>query len=188
MAHIHENGLVHHDLKPANLLITPAAGGEPLRVQIVDFGLSRDAGALDTPWEEVTYPWRNLPMFFPLQLKAERMREEDAHPFAADVWSVGMILLWLLLGRTAIGVERSDAFARELLLHFGTSRFCALRGFPAPPTHSPSAPRRFAAMLQARPREWGVLIEAVRRMLDVDEPPTTTTILLLCSVDDFACG
>jgi len=116
------------------------------------------------------------------------MREENTHPFAADVWSVGMILLWLLLGRTAIDVGTQETFARELLLHFGTSRFCASRGFPAPPMHSPSAPSRFAVMQRARPREWSALIEAARRMLDVDAPPTTTTILRLCGANGCAFG
>jgi serine/threonine-protein kinase len=75
----HRHGMVHRDIKPANLLLprasaAPAAGGPPVLVKVVDFGLARlhaggseqqhtlrrDGGGIGTPAFMSPEQWRNV--------------------------------------------------------------------------------------------------------------------------------
>jgi hypothetical protein len=82
LAYAHARGIVHRDVKPANVLVAD----EPfISIRLLDFGLARFAEA-DTLTAVGDVPG-TLAYIAP-----ERMRGEPATP-ASDVWAVG-VLLW----------------------------------------------------------------------------------------------
>ena len=89
LAHAHERGVVHRDVKPANVLLVE--GGEDVSVRILDFGLARFAEG------ETLTAAGDVPGTL-AYIAPERLRGEPADP-AGDVWSVGVLLYEALAGR-----------------------------------------------------------------------------------------
>jgi hypothetical protein len=106
LAHAHELGIVHRDVKPANVLL--AEEDEGISVRILDFGLARFAEG-DTLTAAGDVPG-TLAYIAP-----ERLQGEPADA-AGDVWSVGVLLYEALAGRhpfwrTSLA-DTADAIAR----------------------------------------------------------------------------
>jgi len=88
LAHAHARGVVHRDVKPANVLL--ADDGDSLSIRLLDFGLARLAGT-DTLTEAGNVPG-TLAYIAP-----ERLRGASATA-AGDVWSTGVLLYEALAG------------------------------------------------------------------------------------------
>jgi serine/threonine protein kinase len=88
----HQHLVLHRDLKPGNILVTPQ--GEP---KLLDFGIAKIAhsGESDGPGES---PATSLPMMTPEYASPEQVRNGSITT-ASDVYSLGVILYKLLCGR-----------------------------------------------------------------------------------------
>ena len=87
LGHAHQNGVVHRDVKPANILVRPDG-----RVTIVDFGIAR----LADQTHQLTKTDTLLGTFH--YISPERLKGEQSDG-QADVWSVGVILYEMLTGQ-----------------------------------------------------------------------------------------
>ncbi|WP_433603969.1 serine/threonine-protein kinase [Dactylosporangium sp. CA-139114] len=90
LAAAHAAGLVHRDVKPANVVLAPTGA------KVVDFGIAATADSGD-PDEEL--------MGTPAYLAPERIAGDPTTP-ASDVYSLGMLLYKLLAGRLPWSTSR----------------------------------------------------------------------------------
>ncbi|GHJ54980.1 hypothetical protein Nm8I071_42870 [Nonomuraea sp. TT08I-71] len=85
LAAAHAHGIVHRDVKPANVILTPAG------VKVLDFGIATPAGAPDhTP--------DGIVVGTPAYLAPEQLDRQPATP-AADMYALGVLLYYCLTGR-----------------------------------------------------------------------------------------
>jgi serine/threonine-protein kinase len=85
----HRSGVVHSDVKPANILVTPEG-----RVRVADFGIARFANS------EASHVVLGTPAYMaPEQLRGGRV---DAR---SDIFSAGAMLYWMVTGQKAFPGE-----------------------------------------------------------------------------------
>ena len=89
LAHAHERGIIHLDLKPANILLTDE--GQPM---LLDFNLANDLKVASSAAAAIG---GTLPYMSPEQLEAYRGRD-SAVDARSDLYSLGIILFELLTG------------------------------------------------------------------------------------------
>jgi len=86
LAHAHARGIVHHDIKPANVLVDAATG----QVKLADFGLARLA--------DLQRSRTGVLAGTPAYMSPEQLAE-GAQDARADLYSLGVVLFELLTGR-----------------------------------------------------------------------------------------
>jgi serine/threonine protein kinase len=116
LAHAHERGIVHRDIKTANVVIAPAG-----QVKVLDFGLARpyggrelaDATRSDQSAAKAGAVVGTLPYIAP-----EILRGEEASA-CSDIWSLGVTLFEMATGnrpfRGQTGYELTSGILREPL-------------------------------------------------------------------------
>ncbi|WP_437804113.1 protein kinase domain-containing protein [Sorangium sp. So ce693] len=104
IAEAHARGIVHRDLKPGNLFLTTGATGAPI-VKVLDFGLSKSAGAED----DGKLTASEMMLGSPCYMSPEQVRCSKDVDERTDIWSLGVILYQLLTARFPFEVSRISA-------------------------------------------------------------------------------
>jgi serine/threonine-protein kinase len=100
VGYAHRAGLVHCDIKPQNMLITP-----DLRLKVVDFGIARALASIH-PEEKVEIVWGSPQYFSP-----EQAAGIGPSP-ASDVYSLGVIMYEMLTGELPFTAPTATELAR----------------------------------------------------------------------------
>lgn len=137
LAAAHADGIVHRDVKPANVMVTSAG------VKLVDFGISAAIGAFDGNDGQLVGT--------PAYLAPERIKGGPVRP-ATDVYALGVLMYLALAGRmpwdasTVTQMVRAHVFAKPAPL-------------PAIPGLPPAVARIVSRCLAKRPADRPSAIE-----------------------------
>lgn len=105
----HALGIVHRDVKSANLFLTFRPNGTPC-VKVLDFGISKQTSA-----DAVGLTSTTLVGGSPLYMSPEQMRSAKYVDHRTDIWAIGIVLHELLTGATPFHAETITAVAGRVL-------------------------------------------------------------------------
>ncbi|WP_437926948.1 serine/threonine-protein kinase [Sorangium sp. So ce291] len=97
LAEAHAIGLVHRDVKPANLFLTHDGDGAPC-IKVLDFGISKVSRAASLGVSEMQTSTGQM-LGTPHYMPPEQMRGQRDVDARADIWAIGSLLYVLLTGR-----------------------------------------------------------------------------------------
>jgi serine/threonine-protein kinase len=100
LGYAHRAGLVHCDVKPQNLLVTP-----DMRLKVTDFGIARALSTIQSE-EQHELVWGSPLYFSPEQAKG------NAPSPASDVYSLGVVLYEMLTGKPPFQADTASELTR----------------------------------------------------------------------------
>lgn len=104
LLHLHSHGVIHRDLKPENILIT-----EEGEIKVIDFGIAQ----LHEEKEEKAEASSRF-LGTPNYMSPEQKEDPFSVTFATDIYSLGVILYELVLGKLSYGIINLTALPKSL--------------------------------------------------------------------------
>lgn len=149
--HIHRRGLVHRDLKSANVLVLPDG-----RVKLIDFGTAR----VSDPVEQIT---RDGEFIGTLEYASPEQLLHKPVDARSDLYSMGVLLYRLATGKRPFESDDLGELARMQVK----------AAPPRPTVHAPELPQAFEDVILAllakhpgdRPRTGAEVAEALERVV-----------------------
>lgn len=144
--YIHMRGIAHRDLKPENVLVLDRSWEDPLvtpQVKLADFGHSKVVDDI--------FVRTSSHVGTPLYMAPEAFTLESLDERSADLWSLGVLLYVMLLGRCPFegsGAELQQAIQKGDFTFFGDE---------AQPPPSTDAQSLIRALLKVDPRRRATL-------------------------------
>ncbi|OMJ74018.1 hypothetical protein SteCoe_27173 [Stentor coeruleus] len=107
LKYLHSQGIVHRDIKSANILVTQDG-----IIKLSDFGASKKIKTeYDEDQDELSRSLKGSPYWM-----APEVARQSGHGFAADIWSVGCVMIEMLTGNPPwSSVSRSVKDVFELI-------------------------------------------------------------------------
>jgi len=105
LAHAHERGLIHRDVKPKNIILTPEGVAK-----LTDLGLARDQDDKELAESEAGKAYGT-----PYYISPEQIRGEVDIDYRADIYSLGATMYHLLTGRPPFEAETPSAVMHKHL-------------------------------------------------------------------------
>ena len=158
----HAAGIIHRDVKPANLFLHRTRGPQPspadaITVKVADFGVAKALFAADGEAMTATGSMLGSPLY----MSPEQIKNAKYVDHRSDVWSLGMALYKMLAGRAAL--ENCQSIA-ELMVSLSSQKIPWLQD--AAPWIDPALATivhgTLIGELGARCPNVSVLIEALR--------------------------
>jgi len=171
---LHGRGLVHRDLKPTNVFITP------LGVKLLDFGLARSIAGIDERTVDAALTQAGTLMGTPRYMAPEQWRGEELTP-GADLFSVGAMMYEMLTGEPAFGGDSLVAVYDSVRTHEPR----LLGGSPAASAMDRIIHRALRKRPQERFRSASDMADALRAAQsisssgEVSAPRTVTRLMVL---------
>ncbi len=112
VAYIHSRNVIHRDIKPSNVLCAHKVGSDSVVLKLADFGLAKNTTASEAKTVCGTLVYASPEVY-----------NNESYNCKADIWSLGVLFVWLMTGR-ALDLKMSSN--RELVpkLFGDLSKFC----------------------------------------------------------------
>ena len=113
----HRMGIVHRDVKPANVVILPAAAGEPERAKLLDFGIAKAReGQADHATGGTTLTGTGHVIGTPAYMSPEQAKglRGDQIDGRSDIYSLGITMYEMLVGALPF---KADTSVQWILAH-----------------------------------------------------------------------
>lgn len=111
LAYVHQQGIIHRDVKPSNLMLTPEG-----RIRVLDLGLARLRHPAELAVDDLTDVVTEMGDM--LGTAAYMAPEQSENPRAVDhrcdIYSLGCTLYFLLTGKTVYG---GSSYVEKVLAH-----------------------------------------------------------------------
>ena len=104
MQHAHQKGIIHRDIKPSNVLVT--VEDQQVIPKIIDFGLAKALGPGDADMTQYTHIGQVIGT--PAYMSPEQVSGTDIDT-RTDVYSLGVLLYQLLVGRVPFDLKETPA-------------------------------------------------------------------------------
>jgi serine/threonine-protein kinase len=153
---VHAHGLVHRDVKPANIMLCERAGLHDV-VKILDFGIVKETRNPDT--RDITQYSKVLGT--PLFMAPERLRNPADADARADIYALGAVAYFALAGRPAFEAQTDHDIVYRVL-NDSAPTLAAGGAHEVPPDLEALVAQCLAKDRAGRPPD----IDAVRAVLD----------------------
>ena len=125
LAEAHSIGIVHRDVKLANLFVTRGHAGSPL-VKVLDFGISKVNPFGETAAEHEMTRTSSM-LGSPRFMSPEQMRDPRKVDPRSDLWSLGVVLYRLVAGKPPFEAETLGRLL-SMVMHENPDPLSASRG------------------------------------------------------------